>query len=163
MKRLIDSIHELLLLKTTRLDSDSIELISFVFVSDPAVGPTIPLGDYIQKLLNETRAGLEATVSAIYWIRKLQRQRPGLDVSEWTIRRLFLAAIVVAIKYCNDYYWNNYEYAIIGQTSLTDLNKLETTFAHDLMAWNLFIDHEHDQDFKNIYFIATNSELPVLI
>lgn len=125
-------------------------LISFKFLTQQPAA--LSFTEYAQKLVDETACGAEVLVYVVAWIRGLKEKRPDLDISQWTIHRLFLAALVVAIKYASDFYWSNAEYASIGGISLRELNKLELLFAHDLMQWQLYVDEE--TTLKDLYLQA---------
>lgn len=139
---------------TERLESKpaDLELVSFYFVTNPP--PIMPFPVYVKRILDESGCGPEVLICACTWLKRLGRMRPGLDISAWTLHRLFLAAMVVAIKYCNDFYWDNTEYATIGGITLGELNKLELIFAHQLMDWRLFVDTERDEEYRDLYLAA---------
>jgi hypothetical protein len=134
------------------------ELASFHFAAQ-ASDSNKSFADYVLYLSQQTKCGLEPMVYAALWIKRLCRLRPNFDVSPATLHRLFLTALVVAIKYCNDIYWSNEDYAIIGDITLQELNKLELVLTHTLLGWNLYVDTDTDPDYRDLYLRATLTSL----
>lgn len=104
----------------------------------------LPLETYIGRLLRETRVSTDTLVIALLWLQ-------DLPITDWTVHRLFLVALVVAIKYNEDDYFINTDYAEIGGVSLGELNRMEAEFLHNLKQWRLFIDTTEDPTYKQLY------------
>ena len=82
----------------------------------------------------------------------------GIILNPHNIHRIILGCLLLAIKYNEDLYYTNEEYAKIGGVSLEELNHLEY-FTFLLLDFNLFISYDLYQKYlKYITNYTSSSE-----
>eukprot|EP00831_Metopus_contortus_P051287 TRINITY_DN4304_c0_g1_i1.p3 TRINITY_DN4304_c0_g1~~TRINITY_DN4304_c0_g1_i1.p3 ORF type:complete len:134 (+),score=8.90 TRINITY_DN4304_c0_g1_i1:376-777(+) len=74
----------------------------------------------------------------------------------WSLlNRLILVSVLMAIKYNEDFYFDNPFYARVGGIPTKEMNILEVNF-HHLIQFDLFVDHEaYIQYFKKVSEITS--------
>ena len=65
----------------------------------------------------------------------------GIILNPHNIHRLILGCLILAIKYNEDFYYNNEYYAKVGGVTLDELNILEYK-SFQLIEFNLFISDD---------------------
>ena len=100
--------------------------------------PPIDLVDYAARLGQYIRTGVDAHTSAAVLLSRLHFQFPTL-FCVFSAHKLLAAAIVIAIKFEDDFYYANSFYAECAGVCLQEMNSLETTFLH-LLNFSVFID-----------------------
>ena len=65
----------------------------------------------------------------------------GIILNPHNIHRIILGCLLLAIKYNEDIYFTNEQYAKIGGVTLKEINDLES-FSMDLLDYNLFISKD---------------------
>lgn len=78
----------------------------------------------------------------------------GIILNPHNIHRIILGCLILAIKYNQDLYYTNKEYAKIGGVSLQELNRLEY-LSSELINFNLFISEDLYQ--KYLKYISNYS------
>ena len=72
----------------------------------------------------------------------------GIILNPHNIHRIILGCLLLAIKYNEDLYFTNEQYAKIGGVSLKELNELEY-FSFQLLDFNLYISDDIFQKYYN--------------
>jgi hypothetical protein len=72
----------------------------------------------------------------------------GIILNPHNIHRIILGCLLLAIKYNEDIYFTNEQYAKIGGVTLQEINDLES-FSIDLLDYNLFISEDIYQKYLN--------------
>ncbi len=83
------------------------------------------VGDYLQRIHTYSKASDSSFVLALIYMDRLLLSKPGLEANSLTVHRLFLGAILCAVKYHDDYHPTNKHYASVGGISVAELNGLE--------------------------------------
>ena len=79
----------------------------------------------------------------------------GIILNPHNIHRIILGCLLLAIKYNEDIYFTNEQYAKIGGVSLKEINDLES-FSIDFLDYNLFISTDiFDKYYKYISNYST--------
>ena len=110
--------------------------------------PTISMRSYLHRIHLYANCSDSCYILAFIYLDRLLQNNPGFVLSNRNVHRLILSAVVLAIKYLEDYYADNLTYAKIGGVSLTEMNRLETAMLR-LLHYNLHIDNK-------IYFQYVN-------
>ena len=72
----------------------------------------------------------------------------GIILNPYNIHRIILGCLLLAIKYNEDIYFTNEQYAKVGGITLEELNYLEY-FSFQLLDFNLYISEELFQKYLN--------------
>jgi hypothetical protein len=106
--------------------------------------PAISIRSYLYRIKLYANSSDSCYILAFIYLDRLLQNDPGFILNNQNIHRLILSAVVLAIKYLDDYYPLS--------VSLEELNKLETVMLK-LLHYNLHIDNK-------LYF-QYNNELEV--
>jgi hypothetical protein len=69
-------------------------------------------------------------------------------MNNFNIHRLFIASVLIAIKYNEDDYYDNNYYAKVGGISLSEMNKLEFEFVK-CCGFQFFVELDLYLKYKN--------------
>lgn len=89
-----------------------------------------PLESYVQRLVQYSRCSDAAFIAAMVFIRRVQQSHPSLKVTNYSVHRLFITAVVIATKYLDDEIYSNNYYAQVGGLELKEMNELELDMLH---------------------------------
>jgi Cyclin len=109
--------------------------------------PTISIHDYVDRLIRYVDAwagekphlastGISAALIAVEYLDRL-----NVGISFGSIHRLYMCAVLVAVKFTEDFTISNRFWAKVGGIDLQDMNKLELAFC-TLLEWKLQISRE---------------------
>ena len=91
---------------------------------DSIIVPDIPIREYIAHFHRYAECSDSCYALAFIYIDRAIIMSPGLTLSMRSVHRLFIASIVLAIKYIEDKHANNAVYSNIGGISSIELNNL---------------------------------------
>lgn len=137
-------IPQILLDILTENEEKSISCKNDVFYSKKI--PSMNVQDYLRRIIKYSK--LETTtliLSIIYIDRICERENYVLNL--YNIHRFLLAAVLVAIKYNEDDFYRNTQYAKIGGIDLKELNSLEDEFCR-LLNFCLFVSNTEFTKYK---------------
>lgn len=97
---------------------------------------TISLSAFARRLAAFLDADEEIWVAARIYLTRYSKAAPEGAVSDVTVHKLLLVALVLAEKYHDDLHCTNAFYASIGGVTLQELNELELDFLQSL-GWQL--------------------------
>lgn len=100
--------------------------------------PKVSLHDYLHRINYYAKCSDSCFVLAFIYIDRLLQKNPCFVLKVNNIHRLFLTALVLAIKYNDDVYYDNAVYARIGGVPLAEINFLETSLL-SLLKFNLYV------------------------
>jgi hypothetical protein len=100
--------------------------------------PNIAFSDYLARMRKYTECSDSCYILAFIYIDRALQNNPSFVLSNYSIHRLFLAAIILAIKYLDDLYSRNIIYAKIGGVCLAEFNVLEAKMLK-MIDYNLFV------------------------
>jgi len=109
--------------------------------------PAISFVKYVERLVHNInrwaheKPGMDSVgvLSGVFAIEYLERS--CAEITPRSIHRYFLAAFLVGIKYCFDYYLSNTYWAGVGGIRLPELNTLEMEFCCQL-GWDFGVSAE---------------------
>eukprot|EP00826_Nyctotherus_ovalis_P014865 TRINITY_DN1417_c0_g1_i7.p1 TRINITY_DN1417_c0_g1~~TRINITY_DN1417_c0_g1_i7.p1 ORF type:complete len:163 (-),score=12.33 TRINITY_DN1417_c0_g1_i7:179-667(-) len=114
---------------------------------DSANVPAISLKDYLARIDMYSGYSDSCFVLAFAYIDRLLQNNPGFILTKYNSHRIVLSAVVLAINYSEDNYFDNAVFARIGGISLPELNLLEI-YTLLLLRHELYVDSE-------LYFLYT--------
>eukprot|EP00182_Erythrolobus_australicus_P005052 CAMPEP_0185833204 /NCGR_PEP_ID=MMETSP1353-20130828/2535_1 /TAXON_ID=1077150 /ORGANISM="Erythrolobus australicus, Strain CCMP3124" /LENGTH=288 /DNA_ID=CAMNT_0028531459 /DNA_START=641 /DNA_END=1507 /DNA_ORIENTATION=+ len=105
--------------------------------------PAISTVDYVRRIFSYSHCSPACFSTAMYYIDHLgqQRSRSEFCVTTLNVHRVFLVAILLAIKYMEDVSFSNEHFARVGGVSLTELNRLELSMLKAL-DFRLYVSAE---------------------
>ncbi|EER20215.1 conserved hypothetical protein, partial [Perkinsus marinus ATCC 50983] len=91
--------------------------------------PTIPLGTYLRRLARKFNCSTIFFIIALIYIDRVKLgRRETFRINSYSIHRLLLSALLVSIKFYDDCYYSNANYAKFAGIRLAELNSLEEGF-----------------------------------
>lgn len=87
--------------------------------------PGIPIRNYIKRIGQYAKCSENCYILALIYLDKMM-EKAQIFLSELNIHRLVLTGILIAIKYLDDFYYDNEYYAKVGGIPLRELNDLES-------------------------------------
>lgn len=103
--------------------------------------PTISICAYLNRIHQYSSCSDSCYILAFIYLDRLLQNNPGFTLSSRNVHRLILSAVVLAIKYSDDFYADNLTYAKIGGVPLVEMNRLEIDMLK-LLHYNLYVDNE---------------------
>ncbi len=100
--------------------------------------PAMDIARYAQRIAHFAECSPQCFTLALVYIDRLVRSDRSIDITAFTIHRLLIAAVVVAVKYLDDIYHLNPVYGRIGGISSSEINTLESEFVFRL-RFDLFV------------------------
>lgn len=98
--------------------------------------PSLPLREYIRRVLTYTRTGAEVFILALAYVDRISAVVPAARAN---VYRLFAAAATVATKFLDDRSTQNKFAAAVAGVSLAEFNALEAAFLN-CCAFQLSVD-----------------------
>ena len=117
--------------------------------------PNISIKDYLERLYKYTKMNSSTIILILIYIDRLCNIYK-FKLSYYNIHKLILASMIIAIKYNEDGYYLNKDYAKIGGVTITELCFLEYNFV-SLINFNLFVSDELFKKY-NDYISSADSE-----
>lgn len=112
-------------LKSKRLRGEK-ETMRAATVFDSSVVPPIGIGKYLMRLRATFRCSDASFIAAFILVDRVLGYDGGrLPISMRNVHRLYLASLVVAVKYHEDLVYTNSHYAKAGGVHLREVNRLE--------------------------------------
>lgn len=111
--------------------------------------PSMSLEDYLKRIIKYSQVEPSSLITAVIYIDQIYGEKKYmLNVNN--IHRFLLASIVVSIKFNEDDFYKNTQYAKIGGISLVEMNKLEYEF-FILADFSLYISDNLYQKYENYF------------
>jgi len=110
-----------------------------------ATPPRIPLPQYANRIASKTECSESCFVFASVYIQRLRAKR--VVVNQYNVHRLFLVSVLLAIKYLDDDYFNNFSYAMFGGIPLKELNSMEQEML-DFLDYRLMVTSEEFEEYN---------------
>jgi len=108
---------------------------------------TCSLSDFLERISKFSALTDETLIAALIYVDRILGTGKFF-ITRTELHKLMLTSCVISLKYnMDDYYDNNY-YAKIGNTTLTELNKMEKDFL-ERIEYKLFIDENEFKRYKN--------------
>ena len=108
--------------------------------------PSLSIKEYLYRLQNYTEAEDNTLIIALIYIDRLC-DISSIILTPYNIHRIIFVAILLAIKYNEDVYFEFSFYANIAGVSVNDLKKLESDFVY-LIKFKFFVDNKEFGKYK---------------
>jgi hypothetical protein len=115
--------------------------------------PRMPIRDYFQSILQTFDCSLDSYVIALIYIDRVVARFPTFVVDAYSIHRLFLVGVVLALKYHDDDHHCNAHYANEGGLSLRGLNALELNLL-TILQWRLHVENHEFTKYRDMILLA---------
>ncbi len=102
------------------------------------------MADYIGRLKNFLHCSESCYIVALLYIDRIVQKHSNLKVTRLNVHRLYLIAMVLAIKFNEDNYYTNEYYSSVGGISCEEVNQLESEMLQ-LLKYDLVI-HQKKYD-----------------
>ena len=109
--------------------------------------PNILICDYLERILEYTHCSIECFLLSLVYIDRLI-QSGHVPVNSFTIHRVIIVSIVLAIKFNDDSFYDSASYALIGGIPVEELNYLEMEFLKEI-NFSLLVSCEDYQKYHN--------------
>ncbi len=100
--------------------------------------PAISIPGYVDRIQLYTRCSDCCYILGFIYIDRVLQKNHSFQIRLSNVHRLLLAAIVVAIKFYDDTYYDNWFYAQVGGISLQEFNLLERKLL-SLLSFDLHV------------------------
>lgn len=101
--------------------------------------PSLTIEQYVYRWSVYANKSPEILISAVIYLDRFLSRNPTFIVTEFSIHRLFVGAIIASIKFNDDHYHTNKYYASIAGISVDEMNAIEYVF-DDHINFELFVD-----------------------
>ena len=105
-----------------------------------SINPSISINDYLDRLYKYSKMNISTVILILIYIDRISNINK-FKLTYYTIHKLILSSMVVAIKYNEDQYYSIKFYAKLGGVTKTEMIFLEYYFV-SLINFNLFIKKE---------------------
>ena len=128
------------ILETIPIQKSSLRL-SEISYFDSVYKPGIDVYDYLSNIHIYVECSESCYILAFIYIDRLIQNNSSFKLTIMNIHKLFIATLVISIKYLDDAYLNNTDYSKIGGITLTELNTLEMKVL-EMLDYCLYIDQK---------------------
>jgi hypothetical protein len=118
--------------------------------------PQIEMRDYVERLLQYGKISHSTLIIALIYLDRLL-VKETLEMTDWTIHRILLAASVLAAKYHADDYYNNYHMAAVGGVKLRELNDMEMSLISSL-NFSLWVSPDIFSKYESLLILSSEQE-----
>jgi hypothetical protein len=93
-------------------------------VFNSATEPAISIPDFLRRLHKYTHFSNECLVIAVIYIDRYNLNDPTFSLNRLNIHKLILAAVLLAAKYQDDFYYDNKAFEFAGGVNALHLHQL---------------------------------------
>lgn len=112
--------------------------------------PPMSIHDYLMRIAKYFQCSNECFVLSLVYIDRIGKQSPEFAISEFSMHRLQLTSIIVALKFYDEGNYLNSYYANVGGITTHEVNGLEMEFLK-LLGWKLHVmPEEYDECRKRV-------------
>jgi len=130
-------------------------------VFDSSAIPPITVDKYLQRLCATFRCSDASFVAALIIVDRLLEFDGGrLPLTMRNVHRIFLASLIVSVKYNEDLVYSNSHYAKAGGVHLREINRLERVLLQSL-DFNVKVEPEQYQLYEDALHSMNVSQEPV--
>ncbi|KAG0477839.1 hypothetical protein HPP92_012558 [Vanilla planifolia] len=94
--------------------------------------PCISIRGYVDRIFRYAGCSPSCYVVAYVYLHRFSSRQQSVAVDSFSIHRLFLTCLLLAVKFVDDLYYNNAYYAKVGGISTAEMNVLELDFLFGL-------------------------------
>lgn len=122
--------------------------------------PAIPLVDFLRRLHKYTQFSPECLIIAIVYIDRYNMSQPEFSLNRLNAHKMVLAAVLLAAKFQDDFYYDNKAFEFAGGVNALHLHQLELEIFQKL-EYNLFVGEEDYQELEaKLYEVYAEPEEP---
>lgn len=121
--------------------------------------PPISVPDYIKRIRKYFACSDECFVIALVYLDRITKTSPAVTVSELTVHRMTVIAIMIAAKFQDDVYYSNKYYAKVAGLSLKEVNGLEAVMLK-MLDWRMAVFPEEYQLYHSL--VSQSVQIEVL-
>jgi hypothetical protein len=136
---------QLLFDSSSKTQLDMAEIEGNIF-SSPSV-PQISMIQYIERLVFNMELDKSTIICSLIYIDRYCNYTKH-KLNSYTIHRLILTSMLLALKYNEDLIYHNSYYAVVGGVSLEELNALESDFLKKV-EYRLYIEKADFSKYKS--------------
>ncbi|EER19883.1 conserved hypothetical protein [Perkinsus marinus ATCC 50983] len=103
--------------------------------------PSISIHAYLKRLEKHFLCSRECYLIALIYLDRVSDNHSQFRITRRSVHKFFLIALVIAVKYFDDHYYDNKYYAHVGGVRVAELDGLEAAFLQ-LIEWHLFVPAE---------------------
>ncbi|EER02307.1 conserved hypothetical protein [Perkinsus marinus ATCC 50983] len=100
--------------------------------------PSISIHAYLKRLEKHFMCSRECYLIALIYLDRISKNYSEFRITRRSVHKFFLAALVIAVKYFDDLYYDNKFYAHVGGVRVAELDVMEAAFLQ-LIDWHLFV------------------------
>ncbi|PKA53313.1 Cyclin-P4-1 [Apostasia shenzhenica] len=90
--------------------------------------PAISIRDYLDRIFLYSHCSPSCYVVAFIYLDRFLHFHPSLAVDSFNVHRLLITAVLTAVKFMEDRFYDNAYFARVGGISLAEMNYLEVDF-----------------------------------
>jgi len=109
--------------------------------------PEISIEEYVSRVHEFMGCSPEVYVHAVIYIDRVIKRNPEFCVTTLNIHRLFITAVVIAIKYFDDTYYAQEYYGSVAGVNPKELGKLEVRMLK-LLNWTIFVSPQAYTEYR---------------
>lgn len=117
--------------------------------------PAMSIRDYVVRLRSYFFCSDTCFVVALIYVDRIVKKHPRIQVCNLSCHRLFVTALILAVKFNEDTYYTNAYYGKVGGVAVKEVNKLERCFIQ-LLDWNLDVKPEEYTVYCDLLIRAIN-------
>lgn len=111
--------------------------------------PDVSIEVYLARLKTFFACSAECFILAtIYMDRLVRYHEKRIELNAWNVHRIFMTALLLAVKFIEDVYYSNKYYAKVGGVSLTELSSLECSFLR-LIRYDLCVSPREYERYRS--------------
>ena len=110
--------------------------------------PPISLADFLRRLHRYTHFSPECLVIAIIYIDRYNMGQPLFSLSPLNAHKLLLAALLVAAKFQDDFYYDNRAFEFAGGVNAAHLLQLELEL-FSALEYSLFVSQQEFEELED--------------
>ena len=108
--------------------------------------PLISIKDYLNRIQSITKVEDNTLILSLIYIDKIC-EKTSIILSEYNIHKILFTSILVAIKFNEDLYYKNKDYAKVAGVSTKELNKMEREFLR-LIKFETYVNKQIFDKYK---------------
>ena len=108
--------------------------------------PLISIKDYLNRIQSITKVEDNTLILSLIYIDKIC-EKTSIILSEYNMHKILFTSILVAIKFNEDLYYKNKDYAKVAGVSTKELNKMEREFLR-LIKFETYVNKQIFDKYK---------------
>jgi len=110
--------------------------------------PRVSLLEYLRRIEQYAQCSPVCHILAVVYIERLINTSFRFRLTAFNVHRLYISALLVAVKFCEDIYYDNAFFARVGGVSLHEMNRMELALLKAL-EFRAFVSREVFHEAEN--------------